>query len=49
MSKQDSDSDINVYDTQDKQNPHTPETLQIHNMYNTTMYNKDVSIHDEYD
>ena len=35
MSKQDSESDINVDDTQDEQNPHTPETLQIHNMYNT--------------
>ena len=38
MSKQDSESDINVDDTQDEQNPHTPETLKIHNIYNTTMY-----------
>ena len=27
MSKQDSESDINVDDTRDKQNPHTPQTL----------------------
>ena len=37
MSKQDSESDINVDDTQHPENPHTPETLQIHNIYNTTM------------
>ena len=49
MSKQDSESDINVGDTQDEQNPHTSETLQIHNIYNTTMYDKDDLIHDEYD
>ena len=49
MSKQDSESDINVDDTQDEQNPQTPETLQIHNTYNTTMHDKDVLIHDEYD
>ena len=49
MSKQDSESDINVDYTQDEQNTHTPETLQIHNIYNTTMYNKDDLIHDEYD
>ena len=49
MSKQDSESDINIDDTQDEQNSHTPETLQIHNTYNTTMQNKDDSIHDEYD
>ena len=49
MSKQDSESDINVDDTQDEQNPYTPETLQIHNIYNTTMYNKGDLIHDEYD
>ena len=30
MSKQDSDSDINVDDTQNPENPHTPKTLQIH-------------------
>ena len=34
---------------QDEQNSHTPETLQIHNIYNTTMYDKDDLIHDEYD
>ena len=49
MSKQDSESDINVDDTQYPENPHTPETLQIHNTYNTTMHDKDDLIHDEYD
>ena len=49
MSKQDSESDINVDDTQDEQNSQTPETLQIHNIYNTTMHDKDDLIHDEYD
>ena len=28
---------------------HIPETLQIHNTYNTTMHDKDDLIHDEYD
>ena len=42
MSKQSSETDINVDDTQDQKNSHTPETLQIHNVYNTI-------IHDEYD
>ena len=45
MSKQDSESDINIDDTQHPENPHTPETLQN----NTTMHDKDNSIHDEYD
>ena len=49
MSKQNSESDINIGDTQDEQNSHTPETLQIHNMYNTTMHNKNDLIHDEFD
>ena len=49
MSKQDSESDINVDDTQHEQNPHIPETLQIHNIYNTTMHNKDDLIHDNND
>ena len=49
MSKQNSEPDINIGDTQDEQNSHTPETLQIHNMYNTTMHNKNDLIHDEYD
>ena len=49
MSKQVSESDINVDDTQYPENPHTPETLQIHNTYNTTMHDKDDIIHDEYD
>ena len=49
MSKQDSESDINVDDTQYQDNSETPETLQICNVYNTTMYENDDSIHDEYD
>ena len=48
-SKQNSESDINIDDTQDEQNSQTPETLQIHNVYNTTMHDKEDSIHDEYD
>ena len=47
MSKQDSELDINVDETQNEQNSHTPETLQIHNTYNTTMHDKDDLIHDE--
>ena len=38
MSELDSESDINVHDTQDEQISHTPETLQIHNTYNTTLH-----------
>ena len=49
MLKQDSESDINLHDTQDGQNSHQPETLQIHDKYNTKMHNKDDLIHDEYD
>ena len=49
MSKQNSECDINIDDTKDEQNPHTPKTLQIHNIYNTTMHDKDDLIHDEYD
>ena len=45
MSKQDSESDINIDDTQDQENSPTPKTLQ----YNTTMHDKDDLIHDEYD
>ena len=45
MSKQDSESDINIDGTQDEQNSQTPETLQN----NTTMHNKDDLIYDEYD
>ena len=37
MSKHDSVSNINIGDTQHQQNPHTLETLQIHNTYNTTI------------
>ena len=44
MSKQDSEFDINVHDTQDEQNSQTPETLQN----NTTIHDKDNLIHDEY-
>ena len=45
MSKQDSESDINVDDTQHQENPHIPEILQN----NITMHDKDDLIHDEYD
>ena len=45
MSKQDSESGINVDDTQDQEISQTPETLQN----NTTMHDKDDLIHDEYD
>ena len=48
MSKQDSESDINVDETQHQEHSYTPE-LQIHNMYNSTKHDKDNSIHDEYD
>ena len=47
MSKQDSESDINFDETQHQENPQTPETLQIHNTYNTTMHDKNDLIHDE--
>ena len=46
ISKQNSESDINVDDTQHHENPHTPETLQIHNTYNTMMHDKDDLIHE---
>ena len=49
MSNQNSESDINVDETQNEQNPHTLETLQIHNTYNTTMHDNDDLIHGEYD
>ena len=45
MSKQDSESDINVDDSQDQENSCTPETLQN----DTTIHDKDDLIHDEYD
>ena len=45
MSKQNSESDINVHDTQDEQISYTPETLQN----NTTIHHNDDLIHDEYD
>ena len=48
MSKQDSESDINVDETQHQENSYTHE-LQIHNIYNTTMHDKDSLIHEEYD
>ena len=49
MSEQNSESDINIDGTQDEQNSHTLETLQIHNAYNTTMHDKVDLIHGEYD
>ena len=49
MSKLDSESDINVHDPQDEQISHTPETLQIHNTYNTTLHDKHNLIHEEYE
>ena len=49
MANQDSESDINIDENQHQQNPHTLETLQIHNTYNTTMHDKDDLIHEEYD
>ena len=48
MSKQDSESNINVYDTQHQENSYTP-GLQIHYTYNTTMHDKHNLIHEEYD
>ena len=47
MSKENSESDINVHDNLDEQNSHIPETLQIHITYNTTMHDIDDLIHDE--
>ena len=48
-SKQDFESDINVDDTQDQENSQTQiETLQIFNVYNTTMHDKDDPIQVEY-
>ena len=43
MSKQDSEADINVDETQHQENPHTPEILQN----NTTIHDNDDLIHDE--
>ena len=45
ISEQDSESDINVDDTQDEQNTQTPETL----LYHTTMQSKYDLIYGEYD
>ena len=45
MSKQDSEPDINVDETQHQENSYTPETLQN----NTTIHDKNDLIHDEYD
>ena len=45
MSKQDSESDVNVDETQHQENSYTPETLQN----NTTVHDKNDLIHDEYD
>ena len=49
MSKQDCESDINVDDTQHQENPYSPKSLQIQNVYNITMHEKYNSIHHEYD
>ena len=49
MSNKNSECDINVDETQDQENPQTPERLKNHNVYNTTMHDKDNSIHDEND
>ena len=46
MSKQDSESDINVDETQHQENPQTPQ-LQVYNTYNITIHNNDDLIHDE--
>ena len=46
MSRQDSESDINVDETQHQENSYTHE-MQIHNTYYTTMHNNDDLIHDE--
>ena len=43
-----SESDINVDETQHQENPQTPE-LQIHDTNKTKMHDKDDLIHDEYD
>ena len=45
MSKQDSESDVNVDEIQHQENSYTPETLQN----NTTIHDKNDLIHDEYD
>ena len=45
MSNQNSESDISVDETQHQESSYSPETLQN----NTTMHDKDNSIHDEYD
>ena len=45
MSKQDSESDVNVDETQHQENSYTPKTLQN----NTTIHDKNDLIHDEYD
>ena len=49
MSILDSESDINVHDTQDEQISQAPETLQIHNTCNTTLHDKHNLIHEEYE
>ena len=48
MSKQDSETDINVDETQHQENPQTPE-LQIHNIYNIALHDKNDVIHDKND
>ena len=46
MSRQDSESDINVDETQHQENSYTHE-LQTHNTYNTTIHDNDDLIHNE--
>ena len=48
ISNQNSESDINVDETQHQQNPQTPE-LQIHDIYNITIHDNDDLIHDKND
>ena len=48
MSKQDSESDIDVDETQHQQNPQTPE-LQIHDIYSIIIHDNDDLIHDKND
>ena len=49
MSKQNSESDINLDSTQDEQKTKTPETLQIHNTYNTIIHDKNDLLHNRHD
>ena len=48
-SEQDSESDTTTNNNEDEEDSETTETLPIHNVANTTMYDQDDSIHDEVD